>query len=246
MTVLTGILAAGSAGLAHAAYRRAIHRARERIAEGSRIAERPCGPIEYAVAGVGPPVLFVHGAGGGYDQGLDFSRALVDDGLRVIAMSRFGYLRTPLPADASAAAQADAHACLLDALGLSRVAVVGGSAGAPSSLQLALRHPDRISALVLVVPAAYMLRPDGASSLRTPAGTQFLFDSALRSDRLFWAATRLARRTVTRAILATPPEVVEGAGAEERARVAADLLRRWISAFEILHGLSRDLNGSVF
>lgn len=33
--------------------------------------------------------------------------ALAHQGVRVIAMSRFGYLRTPMPADASAAAQAD-------------------------------------------------------------------------------------------------------------------------------------------
>jgi pimeloyl-ACP methyl ester carboxylesterase len=52
-------------------------------------------------------------------------------------MSRFGYLRTPLPADASAAAQADAHACLLDALGIRRAAIVGASAGAPSAMQFA-------------------------------------------------------------------------------------------------------------
>ena len=42
----------------------------------------------------------VHGAGGGFDQGLelgDFARA----GFRVIAVSRFGYLGTPLPADAA-------------------------------------------------------------------------------------------------------------------------------------------------
>ena len=64
-------------------------------------------------------------------------------------MSRFGYLRTPMPVDASAAAQADAHVCLLDALGIRRAAVMGGSAGAPSALQMAIRHPDRVSALVL-------------------------------------------------------------------------------------------------
>ena len=76
-------------------------------------------------------------------------------GVRVIAMSRFGYLRTPMPADASAAAQADAHVCLLDALGIRQAAVMGGSAGAPSALQMAIRHPDRVSALVLLVPLAY-------------------------------------------------------------------------------------------
>jgi pimeloyl-ACP methyl ester carboxylesterase len=84
-----------------------------------------------------------------------FAGALADHGIRVIAMSRFGYLRTPMPADASAAAQADAHVCLLDALGIRQAAVIGGSAGAPSALQMAIRHPDRVTALVLLVPLAY-------------------------------------------------------------------------------------------
>lgn len=133
--------------------------------------------------------------------------------------TRFGYLRTPLPADASAAAQADAHACLLDALGIRRAAVIGASAGAPSSMQLALRHPDRVTALVLLVPAAFAPRPGGAAPLNTPSGTRFLFDTALQSDFLFWAAIRVARNVVIRAILATPPAVVERASAEEQARV---------------------------
>src|ERR1700747_837397 len=112
-------------------YRGEIGAERARIASGSQIANTPCGPIEYAVRGSGPPVLLIHGAGGGFDQGLELARPLGDNGFRVIAMSRFGYLRTPLPKDASPEAQADAHACLLNALNLDRVAVVGGSAGAP-------------------------------------------------------------------------------------------------------------------
>jgi pimeloyl-ACP methyl ester carboxylesterase len=55
--------------------------------------------------------------------------------------------------------------------------------------------------------------------------TAFLFDTALRSDFLFWAAPRIARNTVMRAILATPPSVLEGASAEERARVEGVLAR---------------------
>ena len=204
-------------------YQRDIRHARERVAAGSQIVQTPCGPIEYAVAGDGPPVLVVHGSGGGYDQGLDFGEPLATHGLRVIAVSRFGYLRTPLPADASAAAQADAHACLLDALKLGRAAVIGASAGAPSAMQFALRHPDRCSALVLVVPAAYVPRADGAPSMKTPAWTAFLFDTALRSDFLFWAAPRISRPTVTRAILATPPAVLNNASAAEQSRVATML-----------------------
>lgn len=201
------------------AYLRDIRHARERIATGSQIVNTACGPIEYAQRGSGAPVLMVHGAGGGFDQGLEFAAPLVEAGLRVIAVSRFGYLRTPLPADASAAAQADAHACLLDALGIDRAAVIGASAGAPSAMQFALRHPARCNALVLLVPAVYAPRADNAASVHTPPGTRLLFDTALRWDFLFWAAQRLAPTLVNRALLATPPAVIAAASTDERARV---------------------------
>jgi pimeloyl-ACP methyl ester carboxylesterase len=223
-----GLAAAGIGWTTYAAYQRDIRAARARVASGSLMAETRCGPIEYATAGEGRPVLFVHGAGGGYDQGLDLGEPLVTKGFRIIAMSRFGYLRTPLPRNASPAAQADAHACLLDALALRRVAVVGASAGAPSAMQFALRHPDRCSALVLLVPATYVPRPGGASAVTPPmksmpAWTQRLFELALRSDFLFWAAQRISRATMIRMILGTPPGVLQNASAAERARVATVL-----------------------
>ena len=60
---------------------------------------------------------------------------------------------------------------------------------------------------------------------RTSPATSLLFDTALRSDFLFWLASRLAVRTVFRAILATPPAVVSRASAQEQARVAGVLAR---------------------
>jgi pimeloyl-ACP methyl ester carboxylesterase len=184
--------------------------------------------IEYAIAGEGPPVLLVHGAGGGYDQGLDLGEPLVARGLRVIAMSRFGYLRTPLPQDASAAAQAEAHEGLLDVLGIPRVAVIAASAGAPSAIQFVLRHPERCGALVLLVPAAYAPRPGGAAAVTPPmkampAWSQHLLDLALRSDFIFWIAQHVSRATMIRTILGTPTDVVEHASAAEQARVATVL-----------------------
>ena len=56
--------------------------------------------------------------------------------------------------------------------------------------------------------------------MRTPGGLEFLFDTALRSDFLFWALTRFARQITYRSILGTQPDVVKSASAEERARLA--------------------------
>ncbi len=215
---LAAILALVSATWIYASYRRDIVPARERLASGSRIAQTDCGQIEYATTGDGPPILVVHGAGGGYDQGLDVAGSLAQRGFRVIAMSRFGYLRTPLPANASAEAQADAHACLLDALDIPRTAIMGVSAGGPSTMQFAIRHPERTIAVVLMVPAAYVPRANGEPSVKKPHWTQFLFDTALQSDFLFWGVIHVARSTVAHAILATPPELVENASLSEQER----------------------------
>jgi 2-hydroxy-6-oxonona-2,4-dienedioate hydrolase len=87
-------------------------------ADGGRIIETAAGPIEYATYGEGPPVLLSHELLGGFNHGLVIARAQFGDGLRTIAVSRFAYLGTPLPADPSPAAQADAYAALLDALGI--------------------------------------------------------------------------------------------------------------------------------
>lgn len=238
--VFLAVLAVGAAaGGVYSAYRRDIHAAIGRVSSGSRVAVTPCGPIEYAEVGGGAPVLLVHGAGGGFDQVLPLAHQLAARGFRAIAVSRFGYLRTPLPEDASAAAQADAHACLLDALAIPRAAVIGISAGAPSSIELAIRQPERCVALVLLAPATFVPRPDGSPPVRTPAWTQFLFDTALRSDFLLWLAQRIARPLLARAILATPPELIEQASPEERARVD-DVMRRLLPVTARRLGLLND------
>lgn len=188
---------------------------------GSRILETSFGPIEYAEAGDGPPVLVIHGAGGGFDQGLELAAGLFRNGYRVIAPSRFGYLRTPLPKDGSAAAQADAHAAVLDALHIERCAVFGVSAGGPSTMQLAIRHPDRVTALVLMVPAAYAPSPSDAVPKRMTALGGVTMDLLLRSDFLFKLGVRIAPRFMTRLILGTPPELLRDADPAERARARA-------------------------
>ncbi|HSJ99531.1 MAG TPA: alpha/beta hydrolase [Myxococcota bacterium] len=209
------LLLAALAGVLYAAYRADLAAAQARVAAGSTVARTPCGPIEYAQGGSGPAVLLVHGAGGGWDQGWELAEALATRGRRVVAMSRFGYLRTPLPADASPAAQADAHACLLDALGIERAAIIGISAGGPSSMQFALRHPDRTSALVLLVALAY--RPGPAPEPPSPTA-RFIYERALKLDFLYWLVMKAAPDVLVETILATPHDALENAGAGEQER----------------------------
>ena len=224
-TIAAGLSAAVLLALGGLAYQRDLARETLRVSSGSAIADTKCGPIEFAAAGSGPAVLLVHGAGGGFDQMLGFVHEFAAAGFRAVAMSRFGYLRTPLPADASPAAQADAHACLLDALGIARAGVVGVSAGAPSSLQFALRHPHRTDALVLLVPLAYAPR----AVSKVPAGPSptalFVIGRATQSDLLYWAALKVAPSLLLGTILGTPPGLLGSASPHEQARVR-ELLRQ--------------------
>lgn len=197
--------------------------ANARVAQGSIIVQTRCGPIEYQEAGSGIPLLAVHGSGGGHDQGMAFARPLTKQGIRVIAMSRFGYLRTPMPADASPAAQADAHICLLDALGIRQASVLGGSAGAPSAIQMAIRHRDRTNALILLVPLTYKPPSQATSAPEMPSWIETTMMSVIGSDFLFWSALRVARSPMIGTVLATPPELVPLANASEQARVNAML-----------------------
>jgi pimeloyl-ACP methyl ester carboxylesterase len=118
-----------------------------------RSVRTPFGPLEYCEWGEGQPLLLVHGVVGGCNVPPSW-RALVPPGYRIITPSRFGYLGSPLPEAASTAGQADAFAHLLDALRIAQAPVVAFSAGSTSAVQLALRHPDRVSALVLVASNA--------------------------------------------------------------------------------------------
>lgn len=109
------------------------------------------GAVECAVWGEGPAVLAMHGAMGGYDQSVMLARAAVEGcGFQFVAVSRPGYLGTPLGEATAPERQADLCAALLDALGIQQAAVLAISGGGQCALQFALRHPGRCWGLVLV------------------------------------------------------------------------------------------------
>jgi pimeloyl-ACP methyl ester carboxylesterase len=167
------------------------------------------------VKGVGESILVVHGAGGGFDQALDMTGTMAGHGYRLIAPSRFGYLRSTMPDNPTTAMQADAYAQFLDHLGIDKVVVVGISAGAWSSMQFAIRHPEHCRALVLLVPANYL--PVG-TSIHGGAVVRAIFNS----DFVAWASLKLMPIIpggMTRMMLGTDPAVVRAAEPSEKARV---------------------------
>jgi pimeloyl-ACP methyl ester carboxylesterase len=173
------------------------------------------GRLEYAIAGEGPPFLMIHGTGGGYAQGLSFATGIIRRGHRVIAPSRFGYLRSDFPSDPSSANQADALVELLDHLGIARLAMAGGSAGALSAVQFALRHPDRCAGLILLVPAANV---SGRDPVEMSSLQRFIVETISNSDFLYWAALNTIPDQLVNTLLATDPELLLKATPDERRR----------------------------
>lgn len=193
--------------------------------------------MEYAERGTGRPILMIHGTGGGFDQGLHFAAPLVTAGYRVIAPSRFGYLRSEFPANAGTAAQADAFVDLLDALGIERLPVAGGSAGALPAIEFAIRHPDRCSALVAIVPATFA--PDRPTYAPMSPIQERAMRAMLGSDFLFWAALQLMRDQMIGTMLATDPALVHAASLDDQARVD-EILRNILPVSRRQRGLMND------
>lgn len=108
------------------------------------------GPIEYAEYGQGPVVVTMHGAMGGYDQSLILAKTVLTGDFRVIAISRPGYLGTPMTSGVSPEAQADLLAALLDVLHIPAASIIAISGGGPTAIQFALRYPQRCQSLILV------------------------------------------------------------------------------------------------
>src|SRR5688500_3175530 len=102
--------------------------------------------------GSGTPILCIHGAGSSALVWADAVEKLARLG-RVIAYDRRGCTRSerPEPYDRTSVAEhAEDAAALLEALAATPAVVIGRSYGATVATDLALRHPDRVRALVLL------------------------------------------------------------------------------------------------
>jgi 2-hydroxy-6-oxonona-2,4-dienedioate hydrolase len=215
--LVTSVAMAALVSVAFLLYKNELGRVSEAARRGSLVAKTDAGPIEYAQKGAGIPLLSIHGAGGGFDHGLANATEFVDETFRIIAPSRFGYLRTPVPRDASPAAQADAHAALLSHLNIFQAIVIGVSAGARSAVELALRHPNRVIALILISPGTYS--PTSPVSLDASLGSKFaLWLVNHGADFAWWTVEKIAPSVLIR-FVGVRPELVAASPNMEQDRV---------------------------
>ena len=145
------------------------------------------GEVQLARVGAGPPVLVSHGGPGGFDLGLAWSQHLRLGGCEVLAVSRPGYLRTPLASGRSPASQADLFAALLEELHIERAAVFGFSSGGPAAVHFAARYPDLTTALFLDTAILAPFEP--------PIGP--LRRATYESSFAVWVAYQVATRNPT-------------------------------------------------
>jgi esterase len=148
--------------------------------------------LYYEEHGSGAPILCVHGAGSSALVWADAVEKLARLG-RVIAYDRRGCARSERPEPyerTSVAEHADDAAALLDALAATPAVVIGRSYGGTVAIDLALRYPDRVRALVL-------LEPDGPREF-APAAVKWV--EALE-DRLREVAARVSVDAVAEALI---------------------------------------------
>jgi 2-hydroxy-6-oxonona-2,4-dienedioate hydrolase len=180
---------------------RDVRERRDQLRAEHRFAPSRSGAVEYIDWGRGPAVLVLHGAGGGFDQGRLIARAFGGSSFRWISLSRFGYLGSVLPADASTSAQADAIADLLNHLHLQKVSILAFSGGVPPALQFAERHPSQTACMALLSSAPF-------TPYRPPAETRPIPDSVYQalfgSDAVYWAIASTSRGTLLGAFDARP------------------------------------------
>ena len=117
--------------------------------------------LYYEEHGSGAPILCIHGGGSSALMWADAVEELARLG-RVIAYDRRGCTRSERPEPyerTSVAEQADDAAALLGALAAAPAVVIGRSYGGAVAIDLALRYPDQVRALVLLEGDALGLSP---------------------------------------------------------------------------------------
>jgi len=103
-----------------------------------------------------PAVVFLHGAGMDHTAWAQHDRWFAHHGYNVLAPDLPGHGRSAGALLPSIGEMAEWTSALLDASGVKTAKLIGHSMGSLIALELAARHPGKVSALVLVGTAAAM------------------------------------------------------------------------------------------
>jgi len=116
------------------------------------------GPVNVVELGEGPPILFIHGLGGCWQNWLE-QLPVFAARHRVVAVDLPGFGHSPMPSERiTIPGYVTDMEELLEELGFAQVAVVGNSMGGLIAAELALAAPSRISRLALISPAGVPIR----------------------------------------------------------------------------------------
>ncbi|MFC5750167.1 alpha/beta fold hydrolase [Actinomadura rugatobispora] len=176
----------------------------------TRLVDLSAGPVEYRLEERGPrTVLMLHG--GHMRAGIALGEEVfAEAGHTILAVSRPGYGRTPLGTGTTPDRFADVLAGLCAHLGIGSLAgAVGQSAGGPTALALAARHPDLVERLILQSAVGLLPWPDRRT--RMAGGVAF----HPRAQAATWALIRaLSRRAPDLALRVLLPDLTSRPVAE--------------------------------
>jgi len=172
--------------------------------------------LHRTVDGDGPAVLLVHAGIADSRMWEPLAERLVAAGYRTVAPDLQGFGRTPL--EPGIVSNAGDLVALLDELGIDRAAVVGASFGGRVALELALRAPERVSALALLGSSLDAF--EWSDDLETFDAEE---TAALERDDVEDAVTANVRMWVTRRGRAADPAVAELVATMQRDAFAAQI-----------------------
>jgi pimeloyl-ACP methyl ester carboxylesterase len=176
------------------------------------VAQTKEGQIEYTLRGQGPVVLKLTGSMEDCESS-GGNAALLGAGFSILTPSRPGYGKTPLSVGRTAPEAADAMVALIDTLGISNVDVIAESAGGPTALYLAARHPERVRKLILkeaVSKYAKDLNPKNYETVRKFYTSQYWYTCPMLKMMARVAPRKLARVTMSIFGAHDPDEAIKG------------------------------------
>jgi pimeloyl-ACP methyl ester carboxylesterase len=169
--------------------------------------------------GDGPPVVFVHGLAGSWQNWLEQLPAFADHH-RVIALDLPGFGRSEMPAQRiSISGYARTLDALCDALDVEAAAFVGNSMGGFVGAELAIAFPERVERLTLVSAAGltveHMRSERGLAALRRAENALAFYMGWIASHSDTVARRARLRRAVLALVAAHPDRLPAPLAAEQ-------------------------------